>query len=199
MVGNNQAFLHYLLYFEAISDHKKINGIVNNYKANFPMLIVELKSYLPILFYENNHPKLANDLIIDLCSIDNKRRDYPENSFTVIEHLTRGLMGVDVNAVSNTFSTFPRLEHNEDWAEMKNIPLLSNKITVRHQGMSRTIVTNESGETIKWSAQLPGSHRFLYVNGRKTACTSKENHGRPYSYAMVTLNEGEEITVAIRP
>ncbi|MBT8305708.1 MAG: hypothetical protein KJN85_02100 [Maribacter sp.] len=199
MVGKNQAFLHYLFYFEAISDHKKISSIVNDYKANFRQLIVELKSYLPIIFYENNHSKLANDLIIDLCSIDNQRRDYPENSFTVIEHLTRGLMGVDVDASSNTFSTIPRLENNEDWAEMKNIALLSNKIAVRHFGKSKTIVTNESGETINWSAHLPGSYGYLYVNGHKTACTSKEKNGRPYSYTIVTLNEGDEATVSTNP
>jgi len=199
MVGKNQAFLHYLFYFEAISDHKKISSIVNDYKANFRQLIVELKSYLPIIFYENNHSKLANDLIIDLCSIDNQRRDYPENSFTVIEHLTRGLMGVDVDASSNTFSTIPRLENNEDWAEMKNIALLSNKIAVRHYGMSKTIVTNESGGSINWSAHLPGLYGYLYVNGHKTACASKEKNGRPYSYTIVRLNEGDEATVSTDP
>ncbi len=199
MVGNNQAFLHYLLYFEAISDNQKINSIASNYEANYQQLIVELKSYLPIIFYENDQYELANNMIIDLCSIDNKRRDYPENSFTIIEHLTRGLMGVNVHASSNTFSTLPRIEENEDWAEMNNIPLLSNKISVKHYGKSKTIVTNVSGESINWSAKLPGSHEFLYINGTKTVCSSKDNNGRPYSYSIIGLNKGDEVTVSIRP
>jgi len=199
MVGKNQAFLHYLLYFETISDQQKILSIVSKYEANFQQLIVELKSYLPIIFYENGQSEFANNMIINLCSIDNQRRDYPENSFTVIEHLTRGLMGVDVNAISNTFSTLSRLEENEDWAEMKNIPLLSNKITVKHYGKSKTIVTNASGESIKWSAQLPGAHEFLYINENKTVCYSKDNNGRPYSYSLITLNKGDEVTVSINP
>ncbi|MFT6807315.1 MAG: hypothetical protein ACJA01_000535 [Saprospiraceae bacterium] len=198
MVGSNQAFLHYLLYFDAISDHQNISDIVTKYEANFPQLIVELKSYLPIIFYENGQSELANDMIIKLCSVDNQRRDYPEISFTVIEHLTRGLMGVEVNARSNTFSTLSRIGKKEDWAEMNNIPLLSNKITVKHYGMSKTTVTNVSGESIKWTAQLSGSHEFLYINGKKTVCSSKDNNGRPYSYSIITLNKGDEVTVSIR-
>ncbi len=199
MVGKNQAFLHYLLYFEAVADNDKIKNIISKYEVNFQQLIVELKSYLPILFYENGHYELATNMIIGLCNITNQRRDYPENSFTVIEHLTRGLMGVDVNAMTNTFSTLSRLEDKEDWAELKNIPLLSNKITVRHYGKSKTIATNVSGESIKWSAQLPGSHEFLYINGRKTVCSSKDTKGLPYSHSLTMLNKGDEVTVSIEP
>ena len=198
MVGTNQAFLHYLLYFEAISDHQKIKSIVNKYELNFGQLIVELKSYLPIIFYENGHHEQANNMIVDLCSIENQRRDYPENSYAVIADLTRGLMGVDVNAISNTFSTLPRLEE-EDWAEMRNIPLLSNKVTVKHYGKSKTTVTNVSGESVKWSAQLQGSHENLYVNGKKISSDVKDKNGQPYSYFVITLNKGDEVTVSVNP
>jgi len=199
MVGSNQAFLHYLLYFEAISENQKIKSIVSKYEANYQSLIVELKSYLPIIFYENGQHELANEMIINLCSIDNNRRDYPENSFTVIEHLTRGLMGVNVNAIENTFSTLSRLTDNRDWAEMNNIPLLSNEITVKHYGTSKTIVTNLSGESIKWNAQFSGTHEFLYINGNKTVCYSHDNNGSPYSYSLITLQKGDEATASISP
>lgn len=199
MVGSNQAFLHYLLYYEAITDDEKIKSIARKYEENFSRLIVELKSYLPIIFYENGQHELANDMIINLCSIDNHRRDYPENSFTVIEHLTRGLMGVEVNASSNTFSTLSRLEENQEWAELKSIPLLSNKITVKHYGKAKTIVTNESGQSVKWAAQIPGAHEFLYINGQKTNAYSKNNNGHTYSYTLIPLKKGEEITVSSIP
>ncbi|PHQ61256.1 MAG: hypothetical protein COC08_05645 [Maribacter sp.] len=196
MVGEDQAFLHYLFYFGAISDHPRLTSIVNEYVDNFEKLIVELKSYLPIILYENGHSEIADKMIIDLCSVENERRDYPENSFTIIEHLTRGLMGINVNAASELFSTISRLEKDTDWAEMNNIPLLSNKITVKHYGKTKTTVTNLSGGPIKWSAQIPGTHAFLYVNGHKTNCTSVYTGKHAYSYRTLTLNEGGEATVS---
>ena len=199
MVGENQAFLHYLYYFEAISDDEKFRSVVEQYAANFDKLIVELKSYLPIIFYENGYTELANQMIIDLCSVDNKRRDYPENSFTVIEHLTRGLMGINVDAATNSFSTLPRLDKKEDWVEMKNIPLLSNLITVEHFGKSKTKVTNLSGNSIKWSAKILGTHEFLYINGRKTKCMAGDSNRQPYSYTIVELKEGETVVVSLNP
>ncbi len=196
MVGKDQAFLHYLYYFEAISNDEKFKSIVDEYAANYPKLIVELKSYLPIIFYENGLSELANQMIIDLCSVDNKRRDYPENSFTVIEHLTRGLMGINVEAATTTFSTFPRLEKEENWVEMQNIPLLSNLVTVKHFGNTKTIATNVSGGTIKWSASLPGTQDFLYINGRKTEGIAGDNSRQPYTFTVIELKEGDEVTVA---
>ena len=199
MVGKDQAFLHYLYYFEAISADEKFKSIVEEYAANYPKLIVELKSYLPIIFYENGLSELANQMIIDLCSMENKRRDYPENSFTVIEHLTRGLMGINVAAATNTFSTFPRLEKEENWVEMKNIPLLSNLVTVKHFGNAKTKVTNVSGNPIKWSAGIPGTYEFLYINGRKTKCMAGAHNRQPYVYTIIEVKEGEEVTVSVTP
>ncbi len=151
MIGENQAFLHYLIYFDVVTDADKLEKIVRDYDTNFDNLIVELKSYLPIIFYENNFTQKANQMIIDLCSEENLRRDYPENSFTVIEHVTRGLMGVEPNAASNTFSTLSRLESENDWAEIMNVPLLGNEVTVRHDGHGLTTATNESGPLEFWA------------------------------------------------
>ena len=199
MVGKDQAFSHYLYYFDAIPDQEKVNSLVADYRLNFDKLIVELKSYLPIMFYENDAVGMANKMIIDLCSTKNHRRDYPENSYTIIEHLTRGLMGINVNAASTTFSTLPRMEKNEDWAAMKNIPILSNKIGVTHKGNSKSIAVNLSGIAIKWSAQFPGEHEFLYVNGEKIKSMQGKAHGRLYSYTSVELEEGDEISVSVNP
>ena len=167
MVGNNQAFLHYLLYFDALQNPDKVKTVKDEYVKNFDKLIVELKSYLPIIFYENGQTALANQMIIDLCAPQNQRRDYPENSFTVIEHLTRGLMGIDTDAESNTFSTLSRLESQKDWGQMKNIPILSNKISITHEGNLKTVATNQKGPLIQWIAEIPGRHEYLYVNNVK--------------------------------
>lgn len=199
MVGENQAFLHYLFYFDAIQDDSKIQDLVGKYEANFGKLIVELKSYLPIIFYENDKTSIANKMIIDLCSHLNTRRAYPENSYTVIEHITRGLMGIDANAALNEFITLSRLEKANEWAEMMNVPLLSNKVGVEHFGKTKTIAHNINGGTIKWTAKMPGLHEFLFVNGKKTSCTIENNGQQPYSYLTIDLKEYEKATVSTTP
>jgi hypothetical protein len=199
MVGENQAFLHYLFYFDAIQDSTKILDLVDKYEANYNKLIVELKSYLPIIFYENGKSELANQMIINLCSVQNARRAYPENSYTVIEHLTRGLMGIDADAANNGFMSLSRLEKDLEWAEMANIPLLSNTISVKHFGKTKTIAQNTYGATIKWTAKIPDIHEFLYVNGEKTTSTQVSSSMQPYSYVTLDLKQNATATVSINP
>lgn len=197
MVGDDQAFLHYLFYFDINLDEQKSNNLVDQYEANFEKLIVELKSYLPIIFYEHGRSQLADQMIIDLCSVQNKRRDYPENSFTVIEHLTRGLMGIDVDATAHMFSTLSRVASEKDWAEISNVPFLSNKVTVKHFGTTKTQVSNVSGGVVKWSARIAGTHPFLNVDGRKSKCFIGGINENPYSYVIVELRQGQEATVSV--
>jgi len=199
MVGHNQAFLHYLLYFDVVSDPGKKATIVSQYASNYDSLIVELKSYLPIIFYEDGRSGKATDMILELCNANNQRRDYPEISFTVIEHLTRGLMGINAHAPDNSFSTLSRLESDEEWAEMKHIPLLSNIISVKHEGLHKTTVANEKGKSVKWTAKMPGHHHFLYIDGRKTECAVEASGIPTYSYVAVKLGRGEEVTVSVNP
>jgi len=196
MVENNQAYLHYLLYYNAIDDQSKIKKLTEDYRANYQKLIVELKSYLPIIFYENGYTKLATEMIIDLCSPENKRRDYPENSFTIIEHVTRGLMGIEVDASLNLVTTISRLEAEDDWAEINNVPLLSNKITVRHAGNNKTTFTNNMGSPVTWRARIQGKHKHVYVNGIKTKSTMTRVHGKEYTSYDLLVNEGESVIVS---
>ena len=198
MVEDNQAYLHYLLYCNAIDDQARIKKLTEDYRANYQKLIVELKSYLPIIFYENGYSDLATKMIIDLCSPENKRRDYPENSFTIIEHLTRGLMGVEVDASKNSVSTISRLEEELDWAEMNDIPLLTNVVSIRHKGQYATTFMNRSGSTVTWSARIPGNHEFLFVNGAKVKSSQGNDHGRQYSYYNVEVKKGKTITVSVK-
>ena len=199
MVGDNQAFLHYLFYYDAIQDDSKIMDLVEKYETNFGKLIVELKSYLPIIFYENNKTAMANRMIINLCSPLNPRRAYPENSYTVIEHITRGLMGIEPDAAINAFMSLSRLDKENEWAEIMNVPLLSNKISVKHYGKTKTMAHNENGGTVKWIAKIPGVHEFLFVNGEKTTSTIENNGQQPYSYLNIDLKEDEKATVSSTP
>jgi hypothetical protein len=198
MVGKDQAFLHYLLYFNVLEDQNKIKELAEAYRDNYNSLIVELKSYLPIIFYENGYTSLANKMIIDLCSPANKRRDYPENSFTIIEHITRGLMGIEVDATQNRVSTLPRLAAGSDWSELKNVPVLSGKVSVRHEGIYKTVFTNHSNSSLQWKAALPGNHSYFYVSGRKIKCRKDADQGRTYSYVLTDVKQGETVAISLR-
>ena len=120
-IGEDEAFHHYLLYFDVIDEDKRIIDIMNWYQENQHKLIIELKTYLPILFYQYGDSELANEILNELCSIKNTRRNYPEISFTLIEHITRGLMGIDVN--QNSIETISRLALNQKWASVKGFLL----------------------------------------------------------------------------
>lgn len=196
MIGSDQAFLHYLLYFDVVEDQKKVSKLSAQYLKNYDKLIVELKSYLPIIFYENGYPKVATKMIIDLCSPENARRDYPENPFTIIEHITRGLMGVRTDALTNTVTTLPRLEAAGDWAEVKAVPLLSNTISVKHTGNSTTIFKNHTGTQLTWCACIPGNHEYIYVNGIKRKCRKGSDHGKSYAMLNLVVKQGEEMRVS---
>jgi hypothetical protein len=199
MVGKDQAFLHYLFYFDLSLEDQKASSLVDQYETNFDKLIVELKSYLPIIFYEHGRSLLANQMIINLCGVKNKRRDYPENSFTVIEHITRGLMGINVDATTYMFSTLSRLEDEKAWAEISNVPLLNNKVTVQHFGSTKTKVANVNGDTITWSARVDGTHEFLCIDGKKTKCSVGGTNENPYSYLTIELKQGEDAVVSLTP
>lgn len=195
-VGKDQAFLHYLLYFDVVKDQKQRAKLVAQYRDHYRQLIVELKSYLPVLFYESGDTQAATQMIIDLCAPENARRDYPENSFTVMEHITRGLMGVEVNASANTVTTLPRVAKG-DWAELKNLPVLSNVISVKHDGLTTTTMTNHHGNTFTWRAGLPGQYDALWVNGIKKKCNRGQDHGRPYAWIAVEAKPGEVVSVSV--
>lgn len=195
MVGEDQAFLHFLSYFDVVEDQTRISKLAEQYRESYGKLIVELKSYLPIIFYENGYSNLATKMIIDLCSPENARRDYPENSFTIIEHITRGLMGVQSDASTNTVTTLSRLEDG-DWAEVRELPLLSNTISVKHNGPT-TIFTNHRGDPLTWRACIPGNHEYLYVNGIKRKCDKGIDHGKLYASFTSVVVHGEVVNVAI--
>lgn len=195
MVGNDQAFLHYLLYFDVIENPTQAARLMEQYRKNYPQLIVELKSYLPVLFYENGYSQLATQMIIDLCSSENARRDYPENSFTVIEHITRGLMGVDADASTNTITTLSRLEAGH-WAELKMLPVLSNFIDVKHVDTHTTTFINQGEAAVTWRACIRGRHKYLFVNGVKRKCDQGMDHGTLYTSIDLMVKPGEGMQVS---
>lgn len=196
-VGADQAYLHYLLYFGVVEDSTRIRKIMHHYADQQKNLIVELKSYLPILFYEHGQTALANRMIVELCSPSNPRRDYPENAFTVIEHITRGLMGIEPDATTGVISTLSRLEAPVEWVELSNIPALGRRVSVTHNGDVSSSLTNQGTQPVVWQASFYGSYPTIKINGRPKTATVTRRDGREVSMVKVPVPPGATLVADV--
>lgn len=197
MVGDNQAYLHYVLYFDALQDQDRTNKIVGMYRDHYKSLIVELKSYLPQIFYEQGLPGVANSMIVELCSPSNKRRDYPENSFTVIEHVTRGYMGIEPDASTKSISTLSRLETTSDWAELSRVPVLGQRVTVRHNGQVSSSLQNLGDVPVLWQACFYGAYPTIQVNGKSRKSKQVKRNGQDVSLVEIMVAPGSTAGASI--
>jgi hypothetical protein len=105
---------------------------------------------------------------------------------------------VQWNYVEAVVKTLPRLSDQTTWAEVRNLPVRDNEISVRHEGLRKTIFTNESGPALIWQATFPGSHRTLLVNGRGVkAEAGKEPLSHVTSWVQVPVGAGDTVTVQV--
>lgn len=71
-----------------------------------------------------------------------------------------GLMGITANAGTRTIRTEPRLTKATGWAELKDMPVFDGTITVRHQGTKKSILTNNTKQTIIWALPETAARRI---------------------------------------
>ncbi len=84
------------------------------------------------------------------------------------------------------------------WAELRNLPVRANQVTVRHEGLTRTIFTNQTGPAMTWQAGFRGSHETLLVNGQPMkAVIEKGPLGRVTSSVRVIVGAGGYSTVEV--
>jgi hypothetical protein len=146
-------------------------------------------------------------VLLDLTRHD--RREYPEVSFAVVGAVVTGLMGIELEVhppdealvwggyVDRFLTTIPRLGDTTDWAEIENLSLRANTIAVRHEGSTKTTLTNSRGPSFLWKARFLGSHRNLVVHGEPVQAAKGELYagGPELSWVRVTVGAGETITV----
>ena len=73
-----------------------------------------------------------------------ERRIYPEVSYVFVSTVVEGLMGIEMDVPENTVQTTPKLPKGLEWVELKNIPWKEGIITIRHDGVESTSITNNS-------------------------------------------------------
>jgi len=174
----------------------------------------KLKSAIPDAhyletFYRYGDPDAARERLLDAMTPGHSRMEYPEVPYSIIATVVTGTMGINLETPSALLSsvegywveaavqTLSGLGTRVAWAELRNLPVRANEITVRHEGNRRTVFTNLRGPALIWHAAFPGAHETLLVNGRSMkAQTEKGPLGRTDSWVRVTVGAGGTVTVA---
>ncbi|HTX22235.1 MAG TPA: hypothetical protein VMD27_10325 [Candidatus Aquilonibacter sp.] len=138
------------------------------------------------------------------------RREYPETSFTWIGDLVNDTMGINPVFTSPLQSavggywvevmvqTLPALDSKTKWAEIRNLPIRANVVTVRHDGNGKTQFINQSGPALIWKASFAGAHETLLVNGKPAKATvENDSAGQPVSWVRVIVGAGGTSTVEV--
>jgi hypothetical protein len=186
-VGNNQAFSHYLLYFRTLDDPEKIKSVVNSYLINKDKIIVELASHVASVFFLYGAEKEAGELIISLASKENKRRDYPENSFAIVEDIVTGLMGIRPDTRSRSIITLSNLYEGVNEAEIRNLQIKGMTIDLKHFSNHKTGLTNRSDKTLTWTVMFKGRHKYISINKKKHKARIYEDKSKQMTYSILKL------------
>jgi hypothetical protein len=204
----NSAALYWPVAADGVHLRATLDGLVMQIGKSRSAPIEE-QSHHPEVLYRYGAPDVAYDQIMDLTRADRARREYPEVSFSVVGAIVTGLMGVSVDPVmpghdgdpldsfaSQVVMTLPQIASTTVWAELRHLPVRANAVTVRHDGNTTTVFTNERGPALVWRAALPGRFDELVVNGaRVKASRLVLPPGRDVSYARVVVAPGTSARV----
>jgi hypothetical protein len=205
----HQGFSRYILYYGAAEDGPKLRSVLDVITRAATEKIdmgVEGLSHLPEILYHHGEVEPAYDVLLDLTR--NERRAYPEVSFSVVGAVVTGLMGIELEIhtpdeslewggyVDRFLTTLPRLTAKTTWAELKHLSVRANTISVRHEGVTKTKLTNHSGPSLLWKARFPGSFDTLLVNGEPVPATNDVLYsgGPTISWVQIAVGAGEILT-----
>ncbi len=162
------------------------------------------------VLYRYGDPDAAGARLLDIMTPGRSRMEYPEVPFSVVGAIVNGTMGINLEAASALLSsveggwveaavrTLPGLGTKIAWAELRNLPIRANQVTVRHEGNRKTVFTNQQGPALIWYAAFPGLHDTLLVNGKAArARVEKGTTGKAVSSVRVTVGAAGTVTVAV--
>jgi len=160
--------------------------------------MVELNAYLPEILYSNGAYDRAFRALLVQLDPGLERRAYPEVSYTALGHIAGYLMGVRPLAQQGVLETKSRLTNEVKWAEVSHLPVISNEISLRHDGRGESRLRNESGRVLKWRAVFSGTHARLVVGGRGEDARFRTAPGEgAESWVEVEVAPGREVVVGV--
>jgi len=159
-----------------------------HYNAFVDPLNEEAQTYLADAFYKHGENAMGWHWTKKVLE---HNTTYPEIFFLNISNVITGMMGVEPDAPNNKISTISRLTHEVPWVQVDNIPIGSNKVSVRHDGTNQTTFENTSGSTMTWEASFYGQVDSVEVNGQSMQATVSELNGKTISYVSLSVQPGE--------
>jgi hypothetical protein len=192
--ADNELLRIYPLYHDIVDGRDKELIILKS--SGKPSNTEEL-TYLSEIFFRYGKNERAFQYLLEQLSPELERREYPEVSFTAIGAITGGLMGIHPRASQNLIETLPNLPKQVYWAEINNVPVFQNQISVKHKGIKETIFTNISGNEILWIASFPSLTNVLSLNGEKKPCERTYRNGQTISFLIVKVKPGETFNVSV--
>jgi hypothetical protein len=110
--------------------------------AENPPTNIEAFTYLPGVF----HPYGRDDVAWRwLKHLVDSRDIYPEVSFTVVDHLVTGLLGLEPDAGRGILTTRSHLPAEIRWLQVDDVPIGAWRVSIRHEGHRVTEVTVNDG------------------------------------------------------
>ncbi|MET4613587.1 hypothetical protein ABIC28_004591 [Rhodococcus sp. PvR044] len=166
---------------------------------------VEAETYLPETFFANSADATAwkwmqnvYNKIGDVHSTGKLvNGDYPEVAFTLVSQTVNGLLGVRPDAPNSAVTTTSHLPADIGWLEVASIPLGKSTFTLRHDALTKSALTNTGATPLSWTAQFPGAHSALTVNGATQKAETEVVDGSTVSYATVTVAPDATTTVEV--
>jgi len=203
---------HSIPYWNGTDDEEKMRAVVDEFAeqvAETPSDRVEGLSHLSETLYRYGEHDTAYDLLMRL--MNSGRKEYPEVSYTTVASIINGLMGIELEIfppgmaqtmgyyVDKYITTLPRLTSTTARAEIKNLVIRKNNISVRHDGLKKTSLSNDSGPSFIWKAQLPGSYDSLLVNGEPVQSVQEKLFAvdQSVSWIRITVGPGNSFTVEV--
>jgi len=158
---------------------------------------LEAVSYIPGVFFPYNRAADAWKWLEYI--IDQPDREYPEISYTLISHVVEGMLGFEPNAPEKAFLTVSRLPEAIATVEVSNIPLGGHRVTVAHEGVTKSTATHVSGDTpLKWEACFYGDHPAITVNGKDMHADERKINGVRACFVSVDLLSGQSATAEVQ-
>lgn len=151
-----------------IKDPVQLEGHLDYLIAIEPEQNVEDRSYLPALLWQHGRNEAAMNIWLKMTAPDYNRREYPEVSYAAVDAIVCGYMGLDADASANLLRTRSAVADGE-WAQIVDAPLWGGSIDLTHEGKQASILTNRTGRTLIWEAQLEGRTVTLQAAPGETA------------------------------
>lgn len=198
-----------VLYRNAAEDGPRTTGAIKTLLETIksePSDAVEAKSHYPEILYRYGHADDAYAVIMNLTQEGRARREYPEVSYSVIGAMVTGLMGIRAEdsshpeqpaTTSSVIVTQPAISSEMQWVELRDLPVLSGAITVRHEGNRSTTLTNQGSAQLRWRPTFTGWFKELKVDGRISPGRLLRSGDISVTASELSVGAGKSIQVSV--